>query len=717
MASDTNNIGLYIGAPPASGGQTTKEVMSGIGTPVQPDGTVESQVDHQYWAGRGETYWHAGEIGGEKIPSLDPVRRVFGVGNPQPLFSRSGEGMGMSVAVDGDYMVVGAPYAHQHFRHASAGGQEELNVVAEQIWQEGFPPHTEDCFGVITITVTGDLRKLWFGGAFGTFTFLGSQFSYAGDLTLPGASEPESWGAFTWYLTSYDGGESGIGGSATIKAYPCDSAKDCWVGTPPDAGTCSWNIGFTEDESGTEVLYKETKIYGPETPPLERNWYVQGGAVYVFKKPRGLVTNATNATPIVITVDDINEQQVRQVEIQGVCGNTAANGKFWLYTRDSENAYLGDNKFALYHDRDFKIPVSGNGDFKAGGSWKGEGRSSWTKVGTIEAPFPGGWSQANVFDAWPKLEAGDHIKEETVFHMPLHSDARFGWSVDIKDGWILIGEPRGYPSLGGKTFNGPRKGAFGGGYLLDYEGEYETIPGLGKMHEISGDPSLSGRVYIYHVDKATVAGQLARHPNEHLNIWGAGAISCERHNLPLSTTSYVGTFPNARITPEYLYGEEEDSQVTYNMGTPNISPLTYAKVNSKGERIIHTLRTDAHFGHSVAFSPKTKGAPFGPDNPVTILVGAPYARIDKNESGVVGEEVESDEDIPSEGDDVPDPVGDNFGGDEFFLGDGSGDGETSGEGGLIPEPGTGNAGGTTGVETGGSGESTGEPSAPAPAPR
>ena len=49
-------------------------------------------------------------------------------------------------------------------------------------------------------------------------------------------------------------------------------------------------------------------------------------------------------------------------------------------------------------------------------------------------------------------------------------------------------------------------------------------------------------------------------------------------------------------------------------------------------------------------------------------------------------EVESDEDIPSEGDEVPDPSGDEFGGDEFFLGDGSGDGEPSGEGGSIPEP-------------------------------
>ena len=62
MASDTNNIGLYIGAPPASGGQSTKEVMSGIGTPVKPDGTVESQVGGYAWPRLSETYWDPNEL-------------------------------------------------------------------------------------------------------------------------------------------------------------------------------------------------------------------------------------------------------------------------------------------------------------------------------------------------------------------------------------------------------------------------------------------------------------------------------------------------------------------------------------------------------------------------------------------------------------------------------------------------------------------------------
>ena len=478
MASDTNNIGLYIGAPPASGGQTTKEVMSGIGTPVQPDGTVESQVGGNPWH-IFETYWEPNEIqtgwnkdklfalgAGDKLPLGNPPFDTF----PTPFDQRHGEGIGFSVAVDGDYMVVGAPYAIQKFNYRDGGGSKSLDVVAEQVWQEGFPPHTEDCFGVITITVTGDLQSLWKGwtswGADdterpGQFKFLGEWYSFAGDLTAPGASPPTSWSAYTWYLTSYSGGGAGEEGSATIKAYPCDSDKDCWVGTGADAGTCGVSIGFTEDEAGTEVLYQETTITGPPSAAADLTFYLQAGAVYVFKKPRGLVTNATNATPIVVTLDIFdNNLSLDKIAIQGVCGNTAANGEFWM-------KHVSDNDYELYHDRDFKNPVSGNGDFKSGGSYKGAGTSSWGTVGTIPAPFPAGWSAANIFDKYTGARA---IKSTGIWDIPLYSDARFGWSVDIKDGWILIGEPRGnwsvhrsgnwhgnYYAARDKLYNGPRE--------------------------------------------------------------------------------------------------------------------------------------------------------------------------------------------------------------------------------------------------------------------
>ena len=54
MASDTNNIGLYIAV--VGSGQSTREVMSGIGTPVMPDGSVKSQVGHSEW------YWDVNSV-------------------------------------------------------------------------------------------------------------------------------------------------------------------------------------------------------------------------------------------------------------------------------------------------------------------------------------------------------------------------------------------------------------------------------------------------------------------------------------------------------------------------------------------------------------------------------------------------------------------------------------------------------------------------------
>ena len=712
MASDTNNIGLYIGAPPASGGQSTKEVMSGIGTPVSPDGTVESQVGYNL---RGATYWEPNEIqtghsrdathadgAGDVLP-LDSSSSYI---RPVALDTRYGEGIGFSIATEGDYMVVGAPYAWKKFSFVSPSQTVSLPVVAEQTHIEGMPPHTEDCFGVITITVTGDLQSLWADGVYDKFTFLGQEFTFAGDLTAPGASSPSSWSAFTWYLTSYDGGGAGEEGSATIKAYPCDSSEDCWIGT----GGCTWSIGFTEDEAGTEVLYQETTISN-SVVGYAANFYAQGGAVYTFKKPRGLITNATNASPIVVTTDgwgslgdkrhsaSSNKLDGARIKIEGVGGNTAANGDYFL-------KYISSTSASLYHDRELTNPVGGNGAFKFGGSWKGSGGDSWLQAGIIEAPFPGGWSEANIKSFDPGEDAD----------IPLYSDARFGWSVDLKDKWVLIGEPRGKRVdngftdfggwyLGGVDTNGnePRLGSFSETSAI-WEFGGPVSYGVDKLNQLSGDTSTSGRVYIYHFDRADEsaggAGYYSAlgHPNPHLDYTGRGIrmIAPSPFNQVQYTAGYEGVVPNARIAPEHLYGTSEDSQITYNMGTPNGSASSE-----------YVRGTDGHFGHSVAFSPKIEGAPFGPDNPVTILVGAPYARIDKNETGIVTEEAQSDEDIPSEGDEVPEPSGGGFGGDEQFTGDGSGDGETIGEGGLVPEPGTGDAGGTSGVETGGSGESTG----------
>ena len=69
----------------------------------------------------------------------------------------------------------------------------------------------------------------------------------------------------------------------------------------------------------------------------------------------GVVTAATNATPIVITTVDHGLQTGDIVEVSGVTGNTAANGVFSVKKLD-------DNTFEL-------VGSSGNGAYGGGGAW------------------------------------------------------------------------------------------------------------------------------------------------------------------------------------------------------------------------------------------------------------------------------------------------------------------------------------------------------------
>ena len=698
MASDTNNIGLYIAV--AGSGQSTREVMSGIGTPVMPDGSVKSQVGHSEW------YWDVNsvqtdqyEVGAASSNLYDLDNTDYEKFNQFPggvgLAGQShfGEAIGFSTAVDGDHMVIGAPFGWSDV-HDGGGISDTKSVdyVATQTYMEGVPGHTPDCFGVITVTVTGDLAALWKDRKFGKFCFLGHAWSYAGTLA-EGASPPTSWGALTWYDTSYDSGEEGIEGSATLKLYPCDSSKDCWIGF----GTCGGpSIGFTEDEAGTRVLYKEGTITNTNTTGKV---VVQGGLVYTFKKPRGKITNATNATPIVITVDDwdvlSSEDRAPGVgesdeanwsgaknKIQDVTGNRAANGEYYLRKLSvlgGGSAYTAE----LYNDPQWKSPVAGNGDFKAGGSWKGVGPDSWIKTGTITPPFPGGFTSWSVMHLAPDLEdavnpcvGGGADDDRTNV---LQTEYCFGWDVDLKDGWILVGEPRGkqWWHWGGRGY-GPmlrsridgirykhswREGSFASSETPSPNSSSATW--YRSYH--GGDRSPAGRVYIYHADN--IANPVD-HPNPHLRHSPYGGANYR---------GYIGSVPNARIAPEYLYSRDNE-QVQFDMGTvtdysglgPMITPFSLENVNSR-------------FGHSVAFSPKNINAPIGPDNPVTILVGAPYSRIDKDEIGLLGEE-DDVEDDSGPGDFVPDPSGDDFGGEDPFNGEGSSGGDTPGEGGVPGQP-------------------------------
>ncbi len=69
------------------------------------------------------------------------------------------------------------------------------------------------------------------------------------------------------------------------------------------------------------------------------------------------VTNATNTSPIIVTVSTYNNLRTGdQLAINNINGNTAANGTFYVQQ-------IGSFKVALYSDMNMQNPVSGNGTF------------------------------------------------------------------------------------------------------------------------------------------------------------------------------------------------------------------------------------------------------------------------------------------------------------------------------------------------------------------
>lgn len=77
--------------------------------------------------------------------------------------------------------------------------------------------------------------------------------------------------------------------------------------------------------------------------------------------PPHTVVNATNATPIVVTLaEDPGTVTGGKVSIEGIFGNTAADGVFFV-TR------LTDTTFSLYSDSGLTTPVAGTGAYTSGG--------------------------------------------------------------------------------------------------------------------------------------------------------------------------------------------------------------------------------------------------------------------------------------------------------------------------------------------------------------
>lgn len=99
---------------------------------------------------------------------------------------------------------------------------------------------------------------------------------------------------------------------------------------------------------------------------------VAGVATSISQPPAVLaISNATNATPIVVTTGTHSLNDGQSVYITGVGGNTAANGDFYV-----KRTGFSATTFALYTDYALTNPVAGNGAYTAGGSVNGTKRIS-----------------------------------------------------------------------------------------------------------------------------------------------------------------------------------------------------------------------------------------------------------------------------------------------------------------------------------------------------
>lgn len=94
------------------------------------------------------------------------------------------------------------------------------------------------------------------------------------------------------------------------------------------------------------------RVYGP-------NGLMQNGTGTASFRDSGSITNASNASPIVITSAAHGLSTGTRVTITGVGGNTAANGSFIITVVDA-------NSFSLNGS-------SGNGAYTSGGTWNVSG--------------------------------------------------------------------------------------------------------------------------------------------------------------------------------------------------------------------------------------------------------------------------------------------------------------------------------------------------------
>lgn len=128
--------------------------------------------------------------------------------------------------------------------------------------------------------------------------------------------------------------------------------SDLFAGYPVLAGTLA-GVLQVKNSSDTPInadALPTFRVYGP-------NGFIENGTCSL--KDSGSITNATNASPIVVTSATHGLTTGARITITGVSGNTAANGTFTVTKIDA-------NTFSLDGS-------TGNGAYTTGGTWNATG--------------------------------------------------------------------------------------------------------------------------------------------------------------------------------------------------------------------------------------------------------------------------------------------------------------------------------------------------------
>jgi hypothetical protein len=155
-------------------------------------------------------------------------------------------------------------------------------------------------------------------------------------------------------------------------------------------GTNTFTIAYTG--TGTYTANSATITYANM---IADYWHVLSIRPYFEKQIYNLsVTNATNATPIVLTLSQYNQLRTGdKIVVSGIVGSPApppsnnANGTFYIKV-------LNNFKIALYSDQDLQVPVAGNKNYVSGGIVS---KTYWndakpylprTKISVLNTPTP-----------------------------------------------------------------------------------------------------------------------------------------------------------------------------------------------------------------------------------------------------------------------------------------------------------------------------------------